>query len=321
MMRTLFLFTLLVLGNLASYCQVGIGTTTPDPSSILEIQSLEKGILIPKINLQNVLDIQLDGINNAVEGLLIYNVNAAVMGGSGNGFYYFTGTQWKRLALFTELDDDWADVGSNIERQAGDVYIGDTNATNSNLYLSGRLIDWDDPNYYMDPAAGNKVNEIEFDDGSPSDPSIRFDDTTTGFYSPATDVLGYSINSGEVLRIASNGSVGIKTTDPIARLDVADSFKLGLNGSIHSGMFSFLWDMGSITLPQNSSIVLSYSGTATTYGIPQQCNVSVSFDSDLGNFLIVQHVWMAGDSVNIRMHNFSGSAITLNPRANLLFVW
>ena len=42
------LLTLLLL-PLAIYAQVGIGTTTPDSSSMLEVDATDKGILVPRI--------------------------------------------------------------------------------------------------------------------------------------------------------------------------------------------------------------------------------------------------------------------------------
>ncbi len=320
-MKRRALFALTIVMWLPLIAQVGVGTTLPDASSILDVTSINKGILMPRVFLNNINTTQLDGVNPSAESLLIYNTNAGVVGGNGEGFYYFNGSQWKRMALTAETDDDWTDVGLDIERQSGDVYIGNTNGTNSDLYISNRLIDWDDPNYYIDPAASNKLNEVEFDDGSASDPSIRFDDTTTGFFSPATDVLGYSINSTEVFRIASNGNMGIRTLNPSARLDVSGTFKLGTNGNVRNGLFSMSWNIGAITVPANGSILLSYPGTSSVYGIPQQCSASVSFENDPGPNLIVQQVYMEVDAVNFRIYNLSGSAINLSPIAHLLFVW
>ena len=39
--------------------QVGIGTTDPDPSAILDMNAPDKGILIPRVALSNISDIQL----------------------------------------------------------------------------------------------------------------------------------------------------------------------------------------------------------------------------------------------------------------------
>ena len=75
--------------------QVGIGTTTPDASSILDINATDKGVLIPQVSLSDVSDTMLDGLNTAATGLLIYNTNAGTVGGSGVGYYYFNGSIWE----------------------------------------------------------------------------------------------------------------------------------------------------------------------------------------------------------------------------------
>lgn len=61
----------------------GIGTTTPDASSILEIKSTAKGILVPRMTLT-----QRNMIATPATGLMIYQTN------STPGFYYYTGTAW-----------------------------------------------------------------------------------------------------------------------------------------------------------------------------------------------------------------------------------
>ena len=96
-MKIIIVFHCLFLSIFSISAQVGIGTTTPDASAILDITATEKGVLVPRISLNNVTTSMLDGINMAATGLLIYNTNATVTGGKGIGFYYFNGTQWKSL--------------------------------------------------------------------------------------------------------------------------------------------------------------------------------------------------------------------------------
>ena len=38
-----------IVSTLATYSQVGIGTTTPDASAILDITSTNKGLLLPRL--------------------------------------------------------------------------------------------------------------------------------------------------------------------------------------------------------------------------------------------------------------------------------
>lgn len=66
--------------------QVGIGNTDPDPSSILDVTSPDKGILVPRMT----SDIR-DGISSPAQGLLIYNTTDLEFN------YYQSG--WKDFSL------------------------------------------------------------------------------------------------------------------------------------------------------------------------------------------------------------------------------
>ena len=51
-----------------NYAQVGIGTTTPDPSSILDIESTTQGVLVPRLTTA-----QITAIGSPAMGLLVFN--------------------------------------------------------------------------------------------------------------------------------------------------------------------------------------------------------------------------------------------------------
>ena len=61
---------------------VGVGTLTPDPSSLLDLSSSDKGLLVPRLN-----TLQRIGISAPATGLLVYDTD-------DNSFWYFDGTQW-----------------------------------------------------------------------------------------------------------------------------------------------------------------------------------------------------------------------------------
>ena len=48
-MKQIFTFLAAVLLTATTYAQVGVGTTTPDASSALDITSTTKGLLIPRM--------------------------------------------------------------------------------------------------------------------------------------------------------------------------------------------------------------------------------------------------------------------------------
>lgn len=82
----------------------GIGTTTPDNSSLLEIKSTTGGILIPRMT-----KAQRNGIVAPATGLLIYQTN------NTPGFYYYNGNAWKAInsGSFTETDPQVGEIDSN----------------------------------------------------------------------------------------------------------------------------------------------------------------------------------------------------------------
>lgn len=78
------LFTLFILLTaFPIFAQVGIGTTSPDPSSILDITDTNRGFLIPRMT-----EVQRDAISSPEAGLLIYQLD------NTPGFYYYDGTIW-----------------------------------------------------------------------------------------------------------------------------------------------------------------------------------------------------------------------------------
>lgn len=107
----------------ASYGQVGIGTTTPNASAMLEIDNANKGVLIPRVSLTNVTNTTTP-INTPATSLIVYNTNAAVTGGSGIGFYYFNGTQW---VSFSSASSSWSLLG-NSNTVATTNYVGTSDA-------------------------------------------------------------------------------------------------------------------------------------------------------------------------------------------------
>lgn len=94
-MHYLLLFFLGVASiGFAQNDNVGIGTTTPDPSALLELEANDKGFLIPRIALQS--DVDVTTISAPATSLLVFNTNAGMTNG-GVGFWYFDGTKWVSL--------------------------------------------------------------------------------------------------------------------------------------------------------------------------------------------------------------------------------
>jgi len=89
----------LLMGDILNAQNVGIGSTvfTPDASAGLEIKFTDKGLLIPRVALTSATDVVT--IPSPANSLLVYNTGTG--GLSPAGYYYWDGSQWMRLAVYT----------------------------------------------------------------------------------------------------------------------------------------------------------------------------------------------------------------------------
>ncbi|OUS00763.1 hypothetical protein A9Q86_08375 [Flavobacteriales bacterium 33_180_T64] len=83
-LQNTLIFLLLIVTNLNA--QVGIGTTTPNPSSALDITSTDSGILVPRMLVSERI-----AISAPANGLLVYQTDDV------SGFYFYNSSQWVRL--------------------------------------------------------------------------------------------------------------------------------------------------------------------------------------------------------------------------------
>lgn len=217
--------------------QVGIGTTEPHPSALLELSSPDQGLLLPRVGLNDLSKAGLNSNHEAQEGLLVYHNTERLFG--GRGLYVFDGDSWRGLSFNRPDHQQWQWSGLGLHYSHGDVYVGSSASTNNNLWLSRRLVDWDNSNYFLDPAAGSVFNEIKLDRGSPSDVSLYFDRSDTGFFAPFDGAMGFSVLGNLRLFLSLQGEFGINTQDPVADLDVHGSVKLGPHSSIIQGLKRF----------------------------------------------------------------------------------
>ncbi|MDX1463402.1 MAG: hypothetical protein R3359_10115 [Marinirhabdus sp.] len=96
--RILFSFLILLCTTIA-FAQVGIGTTSPDPSAALDIKSTDSGMLTPRMTTA-----QRTSILNPAQGLFVFDTDV-------NSFYVYHSGVWNRLVSDNTLSDytGWAD--------------------------------------------------------------------------------------------------------------------------------------------------------------------------------------------------------------------
>jgi len=80
------LLAVLFCQQLLSQQNVGIGTNTPDNSALLDLTSVNKGLLVPRMTTA-----QRTAITAPATGLLVYDSNL-------QQFWYYNGTQWTAIA-------------------------------------------------------------------------------------------------------------------------------------------------------------------------------------------------------------------------------
>jgi hypothetical protein len=134
---------------------VGIGTTSPDVSAVLDIQSVDKGLLIPRLTLH-----QRNAISNPANGLMVYQTNEP------SGFYFYNGKNWaplsgneaKSIAVDIQNWSKTGDAGTNPLTN----FLGTTDAQplifKTNSTMSGHLThDYTYRNTFMGAYSGWKT--------------------------------------------------------------------------------------------------------------------------------------------------------------------
>lgn len=144
------IFALVLVINTTIQAQVGIGTTTPNTSSVLDVTSTTAGLLTPRMTMA-----QRNAIATPATGLLIYQTD------NTPGFYYYNSTAWVPFGgsgwgltgnagttvatnfLGTTDNQDFAIKTNNAEairvKNDGKIGIGNT-APSSKIHITGTTV-------------------------------------------------------------------------------------------------------------------------------------------------------------------------------------
>jgi hypothetical protein len=118
-MKTTNFFTFLlclILFQTHVSAQVGIGTTTPDDSAILDMESTTQGVLTPRMT-----TVQRVAIATPADGLLVFDTDESV-------FYFYDGTSWVPLESAEKRDNyklikSAADLADELVAGGGSKYL------------------------------------------------------------------------------------------------------------------------------------------------------------------------------------------------------
>ncbi len=191
------LCALFLLPIFPNYAQVGIGTTTPDASSLLDINDISgsKGLLIPRVAL-SATNVSAPIAPTPATSLLVYNT---VTAGSGlyavyPGYYYWDGTKWVAL-VGTEK---W-DLLGNFGTDQSTNFVGTTDAQGLTFRTNNVQ--------RFRVANGNQV--LAMANGSAAAPFYSWDaDRTMGFWRSGTRQMDMVINGSTFFNANANTSGG-----------------------------------------------------------------------------------------------------------------
>lgn len=241
-MKKIIPFILLInILQLSGQNNVAINTTgnAPDASSILDISSTNTGILIPRVALSNVT--LATPVTSPATSLLVFNTNAAVVGGSGIGYYFWDGTQWVRLFSGNTITG-----GVNVQNGINlNTTAPNASATNPYVELGGSLIrntSVTQGNFHMIwDQTGTGIFRINHNNTTPGTVGTypfaisRSGSTEYTIGMDATFVYNQSWNSKPLLINSQGNFVGINlNAAPIQNLDVNGRMNVR-NGVIQRG--------------------------------------------------------------------------------------
>ena len=148
MKKTFFSLLILVFACNVNAQNVGVGTTTPNASAMLDITAANKGLLIPRVALTDVNDIVT--IPSPSASLLIYNTATAgvVPLNVTPGFYYWNTIAWVSFVTSdNSLKAAWL-LGGNNNTNPANNFIG----TSDNQPLLLKIINFilqTQPHYFV----------------------------------------------------------------------------------------------------------------------------------------------------------------------------
>jgi hypothetical protein len=237
MKKVIYIF--LFISSFISLAQVGVGTTTPKTTSILDVTSTEKGILIPRMT-----ENQRNNIISPEKSLLIFNTTS-------NSFEYNSGNNSSKS--WTSIKSYGNSPSVKYSSVASTDNINTATATNIKLFNN---LDWNDNlNVYA------KVNESEITITEPG----RYEITCNVYIQGQNTTNASRQRTGVEMFLAVNGiQVGVNSATAYIRWsgNVAvrhDTSSLHINETFETNSTSSTISVKTIRKAQTGNVTVLLS--------------------------------------------------------------
>ncbi len=197
------------------------GTDIPNSSSILDIRSTTKAVLLPRMS-----STSRDAIASPIAGMLLYN-------NTSNQFNYHDGTAWQQATF----GNQWG-VNGTVLHHTGQVGIGISSMINPNTFLSirGNLGGTQYEGMYIDGSGATTKPFYGY--------SIGTSPKAYHYYDGSTNKWHLAVGGTNRISVVNNGLVGIGTESPGYKLEVNGDAQINtdlwVNGSFDVDFDGFI---------------------------------------------------------------------------------
>lgn len=271
-----------------SQAQVGIGTPSPKPSAMLEINSNNKGVLFPSVALNS--DTDNTTIVSPADGLIVWNNGQA--GLLETGFFYWNNAKWNMLSIAgSQINpiipgggDGWNDTATNS---------GNNGGSNTNLALGTNT--YDDLVFKVNSV---KMGRLGVDNSVSLGPMANAGQNGIS--------IGTSSSAYQGVSIGNEASVGANDGLAVGNKATAAAFKSNAIG------YNAKTNKNESTAIGNNSLADGFQSTAIGYNSKTTANES----SALGNNSFAAGFQSVALGYNAKTNSNSETAVGFNTVTN-----
>lgn len=251
MKKLLLMFLVLTAACVHAQVKVGNNPNTITNNSMLELESTDKGILIPRVALNNV-DSAAPLRAPVAEGMMVYSASGSL----SNGFYYWNGTKWASVVSSTKVRSNHVIVKSAADFPAASGGVR-TLAANTVYEINGTV------------AISDKIN---------------LNQSVVQGANMLTDMLVYT-GTAELFTGSNCGS--IKNMTIVAAATGAKVFNINVGGAAQN----MIIEKCLIANCYNVGTIKGVGGTTLLQTIGYQNNTTgITFENDF-NLIILNTLW------------------------------